>query len=88
VAPAADYPDLYPVTDAASAARLAIGLEDECAAAWRYLYAVAASAPGGTGSRAPAQQALIASAVRATQWRRVAGLARLTDPFPGLGPAS
>jgi hypothetical protein len=77
---AADYPDVYPVDDAAAARALAPRLEDDCAAAWRYLYAVAAatSGPQASGLRRSAQVALTASAVRATRWRGT------TDPFPGL----
>jgi hypothetical protein len=85
---AADYPDLYPGTDPTSAARLAVRLEDECADAWRYLFSAAARSPAGAASRVAAQHALTASAVRAVQWRRLAGFARLTDPFPGLGAGS
>jgi hypothetical protein len=79
VPPAADYPDLYPVTTAAQAAALAVRLEDGCAAAWRFLYA-ATAAPGGRSPavRAAAQTALTASAVRAVQWRQA------PVPFPGL----
>jgi hypothetical protein len=85
-APAADYPDLYPVTSAAQAGALAVRLEDDCATAWRYLYAVAAQ-PNGTQARAlrsTAQSALTASAVRATQWRRVTDPSAATVAFPGL----
>lgn len=85
-APAADYPDLYPVADADQAAALAVRLEDGCAAAWRYLYAVAAG-PAGSGMkalRATAQGALTASAVRATKWRKVTDPSAATVAFPGL----
>ena len=41
-APAGDYPALYPKASAPRA--LAAQLEDDCAAAWRYLYAQAAAA--------------------------------------------
>lgn len=80
VAAAADYPDVYPVADAAAARALAPRLEDDCAAAWRYLYAVAAATAGtqAAGLRRSAQSALTASAVRATRWRGA------TTPFPGL----
>jgi hypothetical protein len=43
VAPEADYPALYPVSDAAAARALAARVEDDCAGAWRYLYAQAAT---------------------------------------------
>ena len=80
VAAAADYPDVYPVTDAAAARALAPRLEDDCAAAWRYLYAVAAGTAGAQATvlRRSAQVALTASAVRATRWRGT------TAPFPGF----
>ena len=85
-APAADYPDLYPVTSAAQASALAPRLEDDCAAAWRYLYAVAAGStdPRATALRTGAQSALTASAVRATRWRKSLDPAAATVAFPGL----
>jgi len=84
VAPLADYPTLYPASSARSAQDLAVRLEDACAAAWRYLYALAV-APGDDGAvRATAQQALIDSAVRATQWRQSAGTQPATVAFPGI----
>ncbi len=84
--PAADYPALYPVADARSAQRLAIRLENDAAAAWRYLYAVAAEATGAgpTAARTSAQDALIASAVGATRWRVLVDPARATVAFPGI----
>jgi hypothetical protein len=86
VAPQADYPGLYPVPSAASARRLAVRLEDECAAAWRFLYLRAASAPTARGRslRTTAQDGLDASAVRAAQWRRLVDPTRPTVPFPGI----
>lgn len=84
VSPAADYPGLYPVPDASAAAGLAARLEDECAAAWRYLYAQTAStAAPPAGLRATAQDALTASAIRAARWRHLLDPARATTPFPG-----
>jgi Domain of unknown function (DUF4439) len=87
VAPKADYPALYPVADAAAARTLAIRLEDDCAVAWRYLYLRAASSvqPRANGLRAAAQEALTASAVRATRWRVLVTPAKATSPFPGIG---
>ncbi len=85
-APRADYPALYPVPDAAAARRLAVRLEDNCAAGWRALFAAASAAsghPAGT-LRAEAQRQLTAAAVRATQWRAVVDPHRATTPFPGL----
>lgn len=86
VAPQADYPQLYPVVGAAAAEKLAVRLEDGCAMAWRYLYAVAASSAEAMARplRSSAQAALTASAVRATQWRKVVSPATATVPFPGL----
>lgn len=85
VAPLRDYPQLYPVPDAAAAARLAVRLEDACADAWRFLYLEAASMTGTRASRlrSSAQTALTASAVRATRWRVLVDPARATTPFPG-----
>ena len=82
VAPAADYPQLYPVRTAAQARALALRLESACASTWRYLYAVAAGHPGRELSavRRSAQSALTASAVRAAQWRGGAA----PPAFPGL----
>ncbi|MEO6887107.1 MAG: DUF4439 domain-containing protein [Jatrophihabitantaceae bacterium] len=83
---AADYPSLYPVDNASAARALAIRLETECAAAWRYLYENAASTTGAQAItlRAQAQAALTASAVRATRWRLAAATKPLTTAFPGL----
>lgn len=85
-APKADYPGLYPVAGAATARALAVRLEDDCAAAWRYLYLQAASghAPGAPALRRAAQGGLTDSAVRATQWRAAIAPARATTPFPGI----
>jgi hypothetical protein len=85
VAPLADYPALYPVSDATAARRLAVQLEDDCAEAWRYLYLQAASASGATARRlrGTAQAGLIASAVRAAQWRARIDPRQATQPFPG-----
>ena len=86
VAPQADYPGLSPVPDAAAARRLAVHVEDGCAAAWRYLYLRAASvaAPSADALRTRAQDALTASAVRAAQWRSRVTPAHPTTPFPGV----
>jgi Domain of unknown function (DUF4439) len=76
-APAA-YRLPFPVTDAASALKLAIHVEDGVAAAWR------AVLPAGDGDdRATALAALTDAAVRATRWRRRAGVSPVTLPFPG-----
>jgi uncharacterized protein DUF4439 len=79
------YPLPFAVTDAATAERLAVSVESACAAAWRYLIAVAASSSNPDPSlRADAQSALTASAVRATQWRVVVDPDQPTVPFPGI----
>lgn len=79
----ADYPDLYPVRSAPAARALAIRLEDDCAASWRYLFAVAARS-SATAILDHAQDALTASAVRATRWQVASGSSRPTTAFPGL----
>jgi hypothetical protein len=86
VAPEADYPALYPVASAAAARALAARLEDWCAAAWRYLYLVAASSTGAlaNSARTAGQTALNATAVRATKWHDVIDPAKATQPFPGI----
>jgi len=87
VEPQADYPGLYPVANALAARRLAVRLEQDCATAWRYLYAALAedrptSPP--TGLRAAAQDNLTASAIRAVRWRTAAGVSPATVAFPGV----
>lgn len=84
VPPLPDYPALYPVARAGAAIALAIRLESEAATAWRYWYAQLAAQNGSPTLRAQAQAALSASAVRATQWRVVAGARTPTVPFPGI----
>jgi Domain of unknown function (DUF4439) len=81
-APAGDYPALYPAANKPRS--LAARLEDDCAAAWRYLYANAANAKGQATLRKQAQTALTASAVRATRWRMMANPAAAVQAFPGL----
>jgi hypothetical protein len=84
VAPLGDYPGLYPVSGGSAARALAVRLESECAAAWRFLYATAAAESAPSDLRGPAQQALTASAVRTTRWRLAAGTSPATVPFPGI----
>ncbi len=85
VAALVDYPALYPVADVAAAQRLAVRLEEHCAAAWRYLYLRAASTDTSqAGSlRTDAQGALSASAVRAARWRLLVTPSAATVAFPG-----
>ncbi|WP_216592597.1 ferritin-like domain-containing protein [Verrucosispora sioxanthis] len=74
----AGYALPFPVTDRASALRLAVQVEERTAAFWR------AALPVSTGAdRDRALAALVEYAVRATRWRRSAGIAPLTVPFPG-----
>ena len=68
----------FPVTDRASALRLAASLEDGTARAWHQAIA------GTTADeRKVALEALVDSAVRATRWRKLAGTTPATVPFPG-----
>ncbi|GIJ20184.1 ferritin-like domain-containing protein [Micromonospora lutea] len=74
----AGYALPFPVTDRASALRLAVQVEERTAAFWR------AALPVSTGAdRDRALAALVEYAVRATRWRRSAGSTPLTVPFPG-----
>ncbi|WP_030489486.1 ferritin-like domain-containing protein [Micromonospora chokoriensis] len=74
----AGYALPYPVTDRASALRLAAEVEERTAAHWR---AALASTTGSERDQALA--ALVEYAVRATRWRKTAGVTPLTVPFPG-----
>ncbi len=79
-APQGDYPALYGLAPLA----LAVRLEDDCAAAWRYLYAALAAAPGDNAAqRATAQRRLTDSAVRAARWQLLAGTPHPVVAFPG-----
>ncbi|BCJ57871.1 ferritin-like domain-containing protein [Micromonospora endophytica] len=74
----AGYTLPFPVTDRASALRLAVQVEERTAAFWR------AVLPTTTGAeRDQALAALVEYAVRATRWRRSAGITPLTVAFPG-----
>jgi len=86
VTPLADYPSLYPVTDEATARRLAVRLEEACAAAWRFLYLRAAAQPSAraTALRRSAQGGLTDSAVRAARWRVRLDPAHAATAFPGI----
>jgi hypothetical protein len=74
----AGYALPYPVTDEASALRLAVEVEERTAGYWRAALAAATGA-----ERARALAALTDCAVRATRWRRTARRTPLTVPFPG-----
>jgi hypothetical protein len=68
----------FPVTDRASALRLAVHLEDRTALAWRNVL------PNTDGDeRKVALDAYMDCAVRAVRWRRQAGMQPATIPFPG-----
>ncbi|MFC4145437.1 ferritin-like domain-containing protein [Micromonospora mangrovi] len=74
----AGYALPYPVTDRAGALRLAVDVEERTAAFWR-----AALPHTGGADRNRALAALTDCALRATRWRRTAGVTPLTVAFPG-----
>ncbi|GAA4938191.1 uncharacterized protein DUF4439 [Actinomycetospora succinea] len=84
---AAAYRPPSPVTDATSAAVLAIVAEDDVAAAWR---AVAERTEADTGGelRRLALDAVTTSATTSVTWRRIAGRTPLVPAFPGDGSAT
>lgn len=69
----------FPVTNRATALRLAVHLEDGAAAAWRY----AVAATDDVGVRRTAITALTEAAVRATRWRLLLPTNPATVAFPG-----
>jgi hypothetical protein len=82
-----DYQLPFPVTDDASAQRLAIVLEESTASAWRYLLATLADAQteaGSTSARVTALAALTESAVQAVRWRRILSPTQASVAFPGI----
>jgi hypothetical protein len=89
--PPADYPDLYPIAAGPTAIGLAVRLEQDAAAAWRYLYSVAADHTDADHTdmvagplRTSVQAALTASAIRAARWRQLITPAAATVAFPGI----
>lgn len=82
VPPEPGYLTPEPVTDMASAVRLAITAETDVASGWRSV--LERSAPDPT-LRGMALDALVDSAVRAARWRASAGITPVTVPFPGTG---
>lgn len=74
----AGYQLPFQVTGRASALKLAIRVEDGVCQAWRPVLPVAQAT-----DRTTALSAMTDSAVRATRWRRLAGVTPLTLPFPG-----
>ncbi|HKD98278.1 MAG TPA: ferritin-like domain-containing protein [Micromonosporaceae bacterium] len=69
----------FPVTDPASAVRLAVYVEEHCAVLWRAATVVSA----GEGRRSPLT-ALTDAANRAAAFRRAGGAVPGTVAFPGL----
>jgi hypothetical protein len=80
VLPQPGYLTPEPVTDTASALRLAITAETDAAAAWR---SVVERSPADPSLRGAALDALIRAAVWATRWRAAVGTTPPTVPFPG-----
>jgi hypothetical protein len=74
----AGYQLPFAVTDRQSALKLAIAVEERIATTWR-----AALATVDVADRGTVVDALTEAAVRATRWRRFAGLSPVTVPFPG-----
>jgi hypothetical protein len=74
----AGYELPFPVIDRASALKLAIQVEDGVCQAWRVVLPVSRDA-----DRSTALGAMTDAAVRATRWRRLAGVSPVTLPFPG-----
>jgi hypothetical protein len=68
----------FPLTDRASALKLAVHVEDAVASTWR-----AALRTTEGDQRKAALDAYSDAAVRATRWRRIAGITPLTSSFPG-----
>ena len=68
----------FPVTDAASAVRLAQQIEERTAALWR-----AVLPPASAAQRRTALNALTDAALRAARWRRTAGTRPGTVALPG-----
>jgi len=79
VGPQPAYTSPKPVSDVASALGLALTIESDCADAWR---AVIGSTDEST-LRGTALSALTDAAMRMVTWRKAAGAATVTVPFPG-----
>ena len=77
--PEAVYAIPFPVTDAASAVRLAVYVEEHCAALWRAVVVASAAA-----DRAARLGTLSDTANRAAAFRRAGGAIPGTVAFPGL----
>ena len=74
----AGYQLPFPVTDRAGALKLAIQIEDGVTQAWRPVLRVTTNA-----QRTTALAAMVDAAIRATRWRRLAGVTPVTLAFPG-----
>ncbi|MBB5805231.1 hypothetical protein F4560_004999 [Saccharothrix ecbatanensis] len=79
--PAAAYLAPQPVDSAASAIAALVSVETDACVAWR---GVLERTEDGT-LRTSALDALTVAAVRATRWRKAAGLTPASIPFPGAG---
>ena len=79
VAPEAAYATPAPVTDQVSALHLLVTVETDVAAGWRSLI----ERTDDAAVRTLAADALVDAAVRATRWRRTAGITPPTVPLPG-----
>ncbi|WP_206490478.1 ferritin-like domain-containing protein [Rhodococcus sp. KRD162] len=77
--PAAAYAVPFPVTDAVSAARLAVQAETDTSVAWRSL--IERSQSGA--AREMGVQALTESAVRLATWQQILGVTPSSTAFPG-----
>lgn len=77
--PAVGYQLPFPVTDPDDAAKLAVQMENDCAAAWRAVLEQATAEE----DRRFAVTALTESAVLAARWNQVLGVWPVTVAFPG-----
>lgn len=68
------------VTDAASARKLALTIEQDCTTAWQAVV----TATDRAALRASASVALNEAAIHLVQWRQIAKANPATLPFPGL----
>ncbi|MGQ0841808.1 ferritin-like domain-containing protein [Actinokineospora sp.] len=75
----AAYLPPQPVSDQASALALLVAAEQDATVAWRSVL----ERTDDVELRKAALAALTAAAVRATRWRKAAGVAPLTPPLPG-----
>jgi hypothetical protein len=87
VAAQASYTPATPVTDARTAQRWALQLEQTCTAAYRYVLALSASDPAGAAhaknARIQGIAGLNTAALAAAQWRSLLSPDDSTVAFPG-----